>query len=326
MFAMLRYGSWIFCLTLKTKNGGFMRKRIIVVAIGLVAIVPVHAGEDTSNAIGQAMNALGQKIKSATADMPDWLKRTDINIEVQEDLKPLWSIETIQPIYQSGQLEHTVFFQGRLAHSDDDETLNLGFGYRHLLSNKTWLLGANTWYDVTHEHNHYRYGLGLEALGQYVDLRTNLYAAQSGEKTVQQTGGNTVTEQALDGWDLSLEAPLPYLPWARVMVKTYEWDNEYSKNLHGEMLSIRMNITDNIEVEAGATDDNTDNAQGFMNLTWHFGKPAGVEHTAFGKGSANMFTARDLTKHTLDKVRRHHDIVVETRTNGGAGITVGRRN
>ncbi len=304
-------------------------RALAVATVGALWVVPVHAGEQIDEASAAIMNAVSQAARSAVtkADVPGWLSRTDISVDIQNKHKPSWAIETIQPLYQGEDLGHTLFVQGRLAHSDGDETLNLGVGYRFLLPDETWLLGVNTWYDTTNKQSHYRYGLGLEALGQYTDLRFNLYDAQSGEKIISTVGGVSNAEQALDGWDFGIEAPLPYLPWARISFSTFEWDRSTARNIKGNTLGVKMALTDNMEVEFGGTDDNTGNTQAFMTVSWFFERPHGTEWTAFGSGrSSTAFVARDLKRHTLDKVRRHHDIVIEKKVSGGAGIAVGRRN
>lgn len=305
-----------------------MQRQLLALAIGVLVAMPAHTDEQADHAVNALLQGATAEAKAAIdSGEAGWLSRTDISVDIQQDNKPSWSIETIQPIYQSDELTHTWFFQGRIANSDDDQTVNLGTGYRHLLADHSWLLGGNVWYDTTIEESHYRYGLGLEALGRYVDLRTNWYDADSGVKTVNIDGGVSETEEALDGWDVALEAPVPYLPWARVSWKAYEWDRTTADNITGNTIGIRANVTDNIELAFGATDDNTDNAQAFLTLTWNFDRPQGAEWTATSTGSTrDAFVARDLTKHTLDKVRRHHDIVVEKKKSGGAGITIGRRN
>ena len=36
-------------------------------------------------------------------------------------------------------------------------------------------------------------------------------------------------ERALDGWDIEAGLPLPYMNWATVFVKHYEWDHGVKK-------------------------------------------------------------------------------------------------
>ena len=72
-----------------------------------------------------------------------------------------------------------------------------------------------------------------------------------------------------------------------------------------------------------STEDDTKN-EVFLNLTWYFGRPAGTEYTAANGISSQVAVKRDLTKHRLDKVRRHHNVVVERKTSGGSGLSVVR--
>lgn len=261
-----------------------------------------------------------------TNTMPDWLKRTDIEFDVQESLNPSISVETIQPLFMNEN--DTVFFQGRLNHDAEiqDQTLNLGLGYRYLTNDKTWLLGVNAWYDRTFDLDHERRGLGVEAIGEYITVRSNYYDAFSGWKTASTVNGVSTQEKALDGWDFELEAPVPYVPWARISAKRFEWDAINTKNVDGYSVGVRMNPTGNTELTIGATDDSTKDAQAFLNFAWYFDRPEGVEFTAADGTSTGVFVKRDVSKHRLDKVRRQNNIVVERKTTGGGGIVIGRRN
>lgn len=293
-----------------------------------------RAGDQGIDNVAQtaAQIVAGQVKKSVNDDAPDWLKRTDIGIEGMVHSKPTWSIETIQPLFQTPTtLRDTVFFQGRWGYRNSDNTLNLGLGYRRLLEDKTWLLGVNTFFDTTTKQSHQRVGLGAEAIGQYMTLRANYYDAISDEKTVSTSGGVTTTEKALDGHDFEIDAPLPYLPWLRVAATGYRWKSATSgvEDVKGEKLTFRGNLTRNISMEFGQMDDNYRNVEHFARITYNLlSTPTnGTGSTLLGglkPGSA--FTARDLSQHTLDKVQRQNDIVVETKRSGGGGVTIGRRN
>lgn len=257
--------------------------------------------------------------------MPAWLQRTDISVGVQADSKPRWSIETIQPLLMDEN--NTLFVQGRVSHKDSDETMNAGLGYRYLLDDKSWMLGANAFYDRTFDNDHERVGVGVEAFNPYATFRGNYYNAISGLKTVETAGGITTTERALDGWDVEAETPVPYVPWARFVGKIYEWDGQNLKDVNGYSAGVRMYPVSNLEIHAGVNDDTID-TNAFVNMTWYMGKPAFVTETLVADAlfSSELAEARDLEKHRLEKVRRHNDIVVERRRTGGAGIVVGRGN
>ncbi len=259
--------------------------------------------------------------------MPDWMKRTDIDVDFADLSKPTWSIETIQPLYQSPRsLTHTFFTQGRWGYRDDDSTFNLGLGYRYLFDNRDWLFGVNGFYDIKARYSHQRLGAGVEAINRYITLRGNYYNGISGEKVVKRRPGLLETEKALDGWDAEIEGPIPFLPWLRIAGSTYHWDGEEMEDTRGQTIRLRLNLYENLYMELGRSDDNNSKPIDFIKLELSLGARPGQTPTLLGKPvTSNAFIGRDLTQHTLDKVRRNNDIVVE-RKRQGTGIAIGRRN
>lgn len=254
----------------------------------------------------------------------EWLTRTTVEVDFNSRFKPEWSIETVQPIYQTEDtLRHTIFAQGRFAHTNDVNTLNIGVGYRYLLENETWLLGVNSFYDRTIDEQHERAGYGVEAIGEYITARANYYDAISGLKVLSTVSGVTTRERALNGWDAELEGPVPYAPWLRVATSFYEWDSKASKNLSGRSIRFIGDVTDRLSFELGGHDNSGSRPnQIFLRFKYALGAPTTVEHKATdGIVSENSFTARNLKKHTLDKVERRNNITVERTTTGGGGGT-----
>ncbi|SMN16406.1 Adhesin-like protein [uncultured Candidatus Thioglobus sp.] len=248
------------------------------------------------------------------------LKNTDISIQIQDDNKPLWSIETIQPIKQT-KLD-TYFWQGRIARDNTtkDETLNLGVGYRHLTPNKDWMYGVNLFYDRSNNDKHARTGLGLEALSPDTTLRANYYNSISGVKTISDIAGIKTTQEALDGYDVSVEIPIPNAPWVSINAKHFDYDNKDNDDIKGNTYSIRTNLDSNTEFEIGSTDDNYSDRQSFAKFSFKFGADNDIATAQNGK------TVRNLNNHRLEKVRRNHSIVVSQKKTGSGGIAVGRRN
>jgi len=310
-------------------GGGNMKKTRLMFGLSafLLVVMPAHAGEDAQQLKNAAVDMATESVKkelAADADsFPGWLRRTDFIFDFQENNKPLFSLETIQPLYENSL--DTIFVQGRAAYSNDDTTLNIGAGYRRLLLDNAFMLGVNSFYDATIHNQHQRWGVGVEAFSQYGTLRGNYYNAVSGTKTANVSGGNTTTEQALDGADVSLETPVPYLPWMLFTGRAFYWDAINVKNIRGWDIGLRMYPFDDLEVEAGFADNNTKPKEAFVTFTWHFGAPDHIRHTAFDTPySSEFMTARNLEDFRLEKVRRHNDIVIEKKVTNG-GISIGRR-
>lgn len=308
-----------------------MRLPWLTVTGALAFVLVAHAENDVQRAVSTLKNIAAQEAKGSNDRIPDWLKRTDVSIEGLENSKPNWSIETIQPLHQTpSTLKDTVFFQGRLGYRSADLTLNLGAGYRRLLENRNWLLGANLFHDAERNANHRRWGIGGEAIGRFATLRANYYMPDSGTKVISVNDGVTRTEKALRGQDVAIDVPVPYLPWLRFSASSYRWYAATSgvDDQKGNKYTLLGNISEHLAFEFGKTDDNSNNGDSFFRLTYALGRSLnGVDSTLLGGlRSRSAFTARDLTKHTLDKVVRQNEIIVEKRSSGGGGVSIGRRN
>lgn len=267
----------------------------------------------TDVAVEAANIAAKQAIAMAKQNNPSsWMSRTDAQVTFKKSDDPTFSLETINPIKQDAL--NTTFWQGRLASQDSEQTVNLGLGYRRLVANKTWLVGANAFADRAIQQEHQRYGLGLEAFGPRSTLRYNHYNATSDEKVIANNAGVKILALAQSGWDVGVETPIPYTKNATLALTHYHWEGVNQADIQGRSLAVRLNPTSNLAVEIGAQDDNTNDTRGFANLSWSFGK----------KAQRRQGATRDVSQQRLAKVRRHNDIVVEKRTSGSVIITLGR--
>ncbi|MBU0651141.1 inverse autotransporter beta domain-containing protein [bacterium] len=304
-----------------------MKKNIFIFVLFLFSSTLAFSAETSKGEVASMLNTAAPSLWSnlSSEDMPEWIQRTDFSIQFQEDLTPLWTVETIQPLYQTPEsLTNTIFMQGRYSHDNDDDTANIGLGYRRLTEDENWLLGINTFYDQAFEHRHERYSVGAEVIGRVMSLRTNFYEGISGRRSYTEGAGVIVREKALDGWDVEGQIQVPYMPWIEGSVKGYVWNGETVEDLEGHGYSLIMNITKNIVIEAGQSDD--DNGfNRFALIKFTFGQPRQVEYTMVDNFiMTDFFSERDLKKQTLAKVRRNNNIIVEQTRTGGTGFVVGR--
>ena len=259
---------------------------------------------------------------------PAFLKRVQLTYEGTEHQKPGYTIETVQPIYMNKH--STIFTQGRWNYQGTDNTINLGLGYRYLLDNQHWMWGVNSFYDMTTQARHKRFGLGGELFGQYTTLRANWYHALSGKKKVIDTDGGLDTfEQALDGYDYSLEVPIPYLPWARLDVGGFHWQGKETKSKTGMMGELSLFILPNLEIDLGSTGGDDSTRDKYIHLSWYLMAPdhSRHNHASGGLFSSKAFSPRDLQSMRLVKVERQNNIIVETTLNGDDdGAAVARGN
>ena len=260
----------------------------------------------------------------ADSDSPAWLERSSLSVSEAGDNDVQFEFETIQPVMQTPETkEHTVFVQARIAKEKDDEILNVGLGYRNLNDEQSLLLGVNAFYDATTEYDHRRGSLGLEAMGKTFTARANIYSAFSDEKSVTE-GSVTTYQTALDGYDFSLDMPVPYTPWMRFQATSYKWSAVKGfDDVKGAKAAFVGNLNENVSFEFGADDNNYNGTDGFVKLQYNM---AGISTNgvtaslADGATSDMMSVERDLSQHVLDKVVRDNNIVAQTR----GGIVIGR--
>ncbi|MDC0642764.1 inverse autotransporter beta domain-containing protein [Candidatus Pelagibacter sp.] len=176
------------------------------------------------------------------------------------------SILVVKPLSDINDNENILFTQGSLFLSDNSrETLNLGIGKRKLLNNDTLLIGANLFYDHELDYDHQRASVGIEAISSVGSLRLNQYYGLSNMKK----GLNDVNEEALDGQDIEVGAPLPYLPWTNFSYRSFEWKGvDGTEDQKGDEISLEAKLSGfNIEVGKRSNDGSTKDNE-FIKLTW----------------------------------------------------------
>ena len=291
----------------------------------------VEAGDKNAvvaTATDLANEAIDYTLGSLTEGLPAWAGRIEMSAQVDSEGKPSWSILTVQPLYQSDEERDTLFTQISQQRYDylgeTRDVTNLGLGYRRILGDQYQvLIGANAFFDYEWERQHRRFGGGVEAKWTGLDFYANKYVGVGGLSGTGLSGDTQ--EEVLDGMDAELGAQLPYLPWARVFAKYYEWDsNQNAEDVEGFLGSVEMDIHQNLTVEAGFRDDNFQDREEFAKLTFKLGNGEPGEERPVALSSAflgdQIWTSRDMRAHTLDKVRRENRIIVD-RVSSGVVIT-----
>jgi len=177
------------------------------------------------------------------------------------------SILVVKPLSDINDNENILFTQGSLFLSDDSrETLNLGIGKRKLVNNNTLLIGANLFYDHELDYDHQRASVGIEAISSVGSFRLNQYYGLSGWTN----GLDNVQEKALNGQDIEVGAPLPYLPWTNFSYRSFQWDGASgAADLKGDEISLEAKLPIGLNIEVGKrSNDGVTEDNEFLKLTW----------------------------------------------------------
>ena len=212
------------------------------------------SAELVKNKINEFSNETALAISSFAKNNFENMKYLEFDIQIQEKLKPSFSIMSVTELLKidSG----TVFNQTSLNTHDNDETVNIGFGYRKLLNDNKILIGSNIFYDHQFDLDHKRTGAGLEAISSIFDLRGNYYNALSGSKITSDG-----SERALDGWDTQLDYHLPGEKDVNIFANLFAFENPDSASTYEEKgTKFGANASlGNFTIEGGYLNDNQNN-------------------------------------------------------------------
>ena len=238
-----------------------MYKRFIIVSfvITLSVFSIAQAAEIKNNLINNFSDylsgALGQNFETVEVQLSSGTSNAVVG-----------SILVVKPLSDINDEKNTLFTQGSIFLSDDSrETINLGIGKRKLVNDDTLLLGANLFYDHELDYDHRRASIGIEAISSVGSFRANQYYGLSG----WQSGLDSVQEKALNGNDVEIGAPLPYLPWANFYLRSFNWKGASgAADLKGDEMSLEAKFSGfNIEVGKRSNDGTTEDNE-FLRLTW----------------------------------------------------------
>ena len=206
-------------------------------------------------------NSLGTSVSSLLSEN-NRVKYLDLNLGVQEQLKPTISLTNVNMISEYGN--SAIFNQNSLNLHNNDQIINLGIGHRTLLNDDKVILGFNIFFDYAFDDAHQRNGAGFEVISSVFDLRSNIYDSSSGIQIVSEG----VTEEAMDGWDARLDYHLPVNANARIFAGLFEFENGTgSFEVEGEKYGLNL-ISSNIDLEVGYVDDNKTGDGTFANISY----------------------------------------------------------
>ena len=280
-----------------------MLKKFIIIFISFICILNVNAEElrtsVTNNINKDLTNSLNEHF---TSGLGKFFPTAEVTLSSGKTQKVKGNVLVVSPLSDINDTKNVTFTQGSIYLSNDTETFNLGVGQRKLLDNENLMLGANLFYDNELGSNHRRASFGIEAITSVGSLRANQYYGISGWKLV----GN-INEKALDGNDIEVGAPLPYLPWANFYLRTFEWEGASgAADLKGDEMSLEAKLPFGLNVEVGkrSNDGNTKDRK-FLNLTWTC---CNKEEPNFGI-SDKAYTLTSVADQRFQKVRRQNLIV-----------------
>ena len=274
-----------------------------------------EALDDAKNRVVQNAYSYGDSaIESWARDNLSSLRLVEVETRSRADSKPTFRAITLFEL--TGNQFDKILSQISYSTFNDRETLNTGLVYRTMNPAMTHIYGINFFYDHEFNTGHARTGLGFEMKSSVYDVNINLYEAMT---EIHHVDG--APEVAAGGYDAEVGALLPYLPWAKLYYKRYQWNNETKNIRHGETISLYMEPTTRLSVEAGMQDDSTTNSHNaFIKLNYIVCCNERKAGPGIFTVSSSAYSFGKIDEDRMyEKVRRENNIVT---ARGGGGLTI----
>ena len=260
--------------------------------------------------VSYGLNRTASKASQAiTERLKKHIPTVEVDMSVTSEGKPTFGALILNPIIESEENDKLLFLQGSIFRRDSRTTGNIGLGARKLTKNDTVLLGANAFYDYEFPYNHQRMSIGAEIRSTVGELNANYYQALSGWNA----GRGSLDERVLDGYDVEVGVPLPYMPTTKAYVQRFRWDSQSGTKLeHGFTYAIESEIFNGVTVEVGHKNYNNSDDENIASVRINL-----VE--AFSKERKKPFIAKkaysleSMKEARYDKVRRENLIRKEFR-------------
>ena len=262
------------------------------------------------DAVNRAINAVVMSNVSNAmygAKGKPWMRRTTLSFQFQEGWKPLYSVETVQPLGHYDDKSRDVWFtQQRISRASDiGTTLNVGVGYRRISKDDRRLYGAHLFYDHRFLRHHDRLSGGLEYMSGESEFRFNWYGSASDERVLD---ANLHTlERVANGYTLEYGKTFKNARWARVYVEGYHWNQERQADKNGLRVGSELQLTPRVSVDMGYNKPENNSGGAYGKITFRL---AGSSVAWYG-GKHRVEGAMSVRSKMLSLVRRHHTIWVE---------------
>jgi len=262
------------------------------------------------DAVNRAINAVAMPNVSNVmygAKGKPWMRRTTLSFQFQEGWKPLYSVETIQPLGHYDDASRDVWFtQQRISRASDiGTTLNVGVGYRRISKDDRRLYGAHLFYDHRFLRHHDRLSGGLEYMSGESEFRFNWYGSASDERVLD---ANLHTlERVANGYTLEYGKTFKNARWARVYVEGYHWNQERQADKNGLRVGSELQVTPRVSVDMGYNKPEHNSGGAYGKITFRL---AGSPIAWYG-GKHSVEDTMSVRSKMLSLVRRHNTIWVE---------------
>lgn len=257
------------------------------------------------------LSKASEKISSTIANLIPGEGLTEVSVEIREEDNPDFEILAVRDILskENSNLFTQFSIHNNEVSGDNRYIGNLGLGYRFLNSDKSMMIGVNSFYDRDMQEAHSRVSLGFEAKASILDFTFNQY-----QKTTNQKIINGTKEQVLSGNEYNLSSQIPYMPWTTFNFQGYRWENEKATNdTKGNIYSLEMALNPSLQFDLSRDVSSVDGVDDVDLAKISFVYPPRQNKPTLQDGlvSEAAFVKENMEDKLKEKVRRNNNLVVE---------------
>ena len=278
-----------------------------------------YGNEVVSTLLSKTAQKAEEKAEAAVNDMFD---NIEVSLSGFYKGKPSYEITTLLPLYEASG--RNTFVQGHLSTQAEIEMINIGLVQRHALYENKLIAGYNFFYDRDLDNSHERFGIGADLLSSLGDVHLNYYDAVTDFVVV-----NGRREYTLDGFDVQIAFPLPYLPTSKLYAEVFSWNGiNSSRDLEGETYSIKSLFPYGMSLEFGKTSyDQISRDEEFVTLSVNLYKFKQNKNfiseelsKMYSSVPYDLLSFSDVGDRKYEKVRREYKIKKQTNRSGTVRI------
>ena len=195
---------------------------------------------------------------------PTWLKRVGIDLSFDPAFQPRYTVAATQPLLAIGRRETSIDLHGRVIYDASGRTGgDMGLRYQGRWYRHPVMVGVRGAVEDRWLEELQRYSLGAELGLSSLDLRATLYDDDGAHPATEE-----IADRRLDGYDLEVSAPLPFVPWARLRASRFRQlavDGDAVDTC--DRVSIRLAPLSPLEIESGMQSE-AENRSWFTQLRW----------------------------------------------------------
>jgi len=196
--------------------------------------------------------ALSRALSVAYAQLqrvgPPWLHGVRLEVAFDPTFQPYYALSAMQPLFRTVDRDAAIDLHGSVLHDPAGRTGgHLGVRYHGRFRGRGVMLGVQGSVEDNWLLDVERYTIGTELGLGPLDVRVSGF-----DEVHQDPAGHQIAERRLDGYDLAIDARIPYLPWASLKAHRF-WqvaaNGEFA--VTRERLSLRLTPLTALEIEAG---------------------------------------------------------------------------